>query len=194
MTWTLPNCLTISRIVAAPVVCLMVALGGPEVALWAFGLFCVAALTDFLDGWAARQFNQVSALGKMLDPIADKAMVMLVLAALASLQSESAWLFMIPMAVIILREVLIAGCREYLGGTTLSTTRLAKYKTTVQLTALGVLILAASSSLSADGNANGGSVVYSIGIGLLWLAALLTAITGWDYLKKAVKQIKSQGG
>lgn len=192
MIWTLPNCLTISRILAAPVVCLMVALGGPEIAIWAFALFCVAALTDFLDGWAARRFNQVSALGKMLDPIADKAMVMLVLAALASLQSENAWLFILPMAIIILREVLISGCREFLGSATLSTTMLAKYKTTAQLIAIGVLMLAATLSTADSHGVE--EVIYIIGIVLLWIAAILTAITGWDYLQKALVQISLRKG
>ncbi|MEL6477386.1 MAG: CDP-diacylglycerol--glycerol-3-phosphate 3-phosphatidyltransferase [Pseudomonadota bacterium] len=216
MIWTLPNLLTMLRIAAAPTVAAMVALGGPVLLFPAFLLFAVAALTDFLDGWIARRFDQQSALGQMLDPIADKVMVILVLFGLAAQESQRSWLFLLPAFAILLREIMVSGLREFLGDVKLPVTRLAKWKTTAQLSALGVLLLfsrehaAGTSSLedgasqvvldlliwqrivTADAFLNTLTLGATLGLALLWLAAALTLITGWDYFQKAMPYIRAK--
>ena len=182
--WTLPNLLTVSRILAAPLVGAMVALGGPDWGAAAFVLFAAAALTDFLDGWLARRLNRASALGRMLDPVADKVMVMIVLASLFAHEPNRGWPFALPAFAIILREVLVSGLREYLGEIKLAVTLLAKWKTTVQLVALGALVLAAT--------ADEAGLLHAGGLALLWLAAGLTAITGWDYFAKGLAYIRER--
>ncbi|MEM6905260.1 MAG: CDP-diacylglycerol--glycerol-3-phosphate 3-phosphatidyltransferase [Pseudomonadota bacterium] len=184
MIWTLPNILTLARIVAAPLVALMVALGGPAWAGPAFLLFLVAALTDYLDGWLARRLDQRSALGTMLDPIADKVMVVLVLAALMAHEHNRTFFFLGPALAILMREVLISGLREYLGDVKLPVTRIAKMKTAVQLVALGGLLL--GSALAAGGAPPG---VERLGTGILWLAAGLTVLSGWEYFRQAMPHL-----
>ncbi|MEM9782479.1 MAG: CDP-diacylglycerol--glycerol-3-phosphate 3-phosphatidyltransferase [Pseudomonadota bacterium] len=185
--WTVPNLLTIARIAAAPAVALMLMSGGGA-PVWALVVFTVAALTDFVDGWLARRLGQVSALGTMLDPIADKAMVIIVLAALMAddswLPVGGALLVALPAVVIMLREVLVSGLREYLGAVKLAVTPLAKGKTTLQLVAIGTLI--GAPALRALGAGPGAAdTVLSLGLLLLWLAAGLTLWTGIDYFLKA---------
>ncbi|MEL6267412.1 MAG: CDP-diacylglycerol--glycerol-3-phosphate 3-phosphatidyltransferase [Pseudomonadota bacterium] len=173
--WTIPNILTAGRIAASPVVALMVLEGatGP-----AFALFVVAALTDFLDGWLARALDQRSALGAMLDPIADKAMVILVLAALLG---DAGWAIALPAMAIILREVLVSGLREYLGDVKLAVTRLAKWKTAAQLVAVGALLMPVEAAQAA-------------GVVLLWVAAGLTIVTGMDYFRRARPHLAAREG
>lgn len=184
--WTVPNILTLGRIAAAPIVALMIALGGPGWSGVACVLFIAAALTDFLDGWLARRMNQISALGKMLDPIGDKVMVGLVLLALAA-KTGGDWGFMVPAVVILTREFLVSGLREFLGDVKLNVTRLAKWKTTAQLTALAVLLL-----VDSFPPFHGGLNLLLIGLVLLWLAALLTAITGWDYFTRGIAHLREK--
>ncbi len=184
--WTIPNLLTLGRLIAAPCVLLAFALMPRPVADWAaLTLFVAAALTDWLDGHLARAWAQESGFGRMLDPIADKAMTLIALAALLGLHGPALWLAA-PVAVIVLRETAVAGLREYLKGAEIvSVTRLAKWKTTAQLTAIAVL-LAAAPVEDAFGAAG---VVTSLGAALLWLAALLTAVTGWDYFSRGLAHI-----
>lgn len=181
MIWTLPNCLTVARIVAAPLVAVVFVLLDRPLADWvAFGLFAVASLTDFLDGYLARKLGQQSAVGAMLDPIADKAMVLTALAVILWVH-PAAPLLAIPVAAIILREVLVSGLREYLGDVKLPVTRLAKWKTATQLVGAGLVLL--SSALS------GVPGVAEAGVAVLWLAAVLTVVTGWDYMSRGVRHI-----
>ncbi len=141
MIWTVSNILTFARVLAAPVVALVFVLVDRPLADWvAFVLFVVAALTDYVDGWLARRWEQISEIGKMLDPIADKAMVTIALAVLAGLIGISFW-YVVPVAAILLREVLVSGLREYLGDVKLPVTQLAKWKTTAQMVAIGWLLL-----------------------------------------------------
>ena len=181
---TIPNLLTIGRVIAAPlVVAAFLTLARPAADWVAFLLFSAAAITDFLDGWLARKWGQVSGFGRMLDPIADKAMV-IVAGAVIFYTTALDPLVAAPMTAILLREVLVSGLREYLkGAEILSVTTLAKWKTTVQMVAVGAILL---------GGALGGGAVMTIGVALLWLAALLTVITGWDYFAKGVAYIRSQ--
>ena len=184
--WTIPNLLTIARTAAAPGVALAFALLPRPAADWvALLLFTAAALTDFLDGWLARKWNQTSGFGRMLDPIADKAMVVIALAVLMGLHGTGPALAL-PVAAILLRETLVAGLREYLGGAAvLSVTTLAKWKTTAQLVAIGLML--APGPVASLGGPDG--VVALAGLALLWLAAALTVITGWDYCRKALPHL-----
>ena len=185
---TLPNLLTLSRIVAIP---LLVAL------LWwprwevgyglAFMLYCLMAITDYFDGALARASGAVSRLGIFLDPIADKIMVaavILVLTAKGMLSGLYAGdLHVIAGLIILVREIAVSGLREFLGGLQVSVpvSSLAKWKTTLQLVALGALILAGA--LPAQG------WVHQVGLLSLWGAAILTLVTGWDYLRVGLKHM-----
>ena len=185
---TLPNLLTLSRIVAIP---LLVAL------LWwprwevgyglAFMLYCLMAITDYFDGALARASGAVSRLGIFLDPIADKIMVaavILVLTAKGMLSGPYAGdLHVIAGLIILVREIAVSGLREFLGGLQVSVpvSSLAKWKTTLQLVALGALILAGA--LPAQG------WVHQVGLLSLWGAAILTLVTGWDYLRVGLKHM-----
>src|SRR5688572_6163208 len=172
---TLPNLLTLGRIAAIPVICVFVASGWELLQWLALLLFIAAAVTDWLDGFLARRMNLSSALGKMLDPIADKLLVAALLVTLAWTRQLSA-LDLIPAIAILMREMLVAGLREYLGaaGISVPVSFLAKWKTTVQLVALA-LILAAPMLLGLD----------FIAPLALWIAALLTVWTGWEYLRSS---------
>jgi CDP-diacylglycerol--glycerol-3-phosphate 3-phosphatidyltransferase len=185
---TLPNILTIARVIAAPGVALAFALLPRPAADWvALVLFVGAALTDYLDGLLARRWNQISGFGRMLDPIADKVMVSIALAVLCALHGPTL-LILLPAGAILLREGLISGLREYLkGDAVLSVTPLAKWKTTAQLTAVALMLApapAATLGLSA-------ALVTATGFTLLWMAAALTLVTGWDYLRKALPHLET---
>lgn len=184
--WTIPNILTVARVAAAPGVALAFALLPRPTADWvALVLFVAAALTDFLDGWLARKLNQISAFGRMLDPIADKAMVVIALAVLAGLHGPDP-LLLLPVAAILLRETLVSGLREFLkGATVLSVTTLAKWKTTTQLVAIAVLL--APVPLESVGMPP--TLTTALGLALLWVAAVLTVVTGWDYARKALPHL-----
>lgn len=183
-TWSLPNILTYGRVAAVPVVAGL--LFWPEIhwVRWtALGLFALAAITDFFDGYLARVWQQQSSLGRMLDPIADKLLVaacLLVLVADKTISGVSMW----AAIVILCREILVSGLREYLAELRVSVpvTRVAKYKTTMQLVSLGFLIA---------GPAGEQVLPYTVEIGLvlLWTAALLTLYTGWDYMRSGLKHV-----
>lgn len=189
MQFTIPNILTISRIIAAPLVAVMFLIFDRMEAQWiAFWIFSVAAITDFFDGWLARRWGQVSGFGRMLDPIADKAMVVIAGAVLTNLY-DLRGVVLIPIVLILLREVMVSGLREYLkGAKILDVTFMAKIKTTVQLLAIGALFLAGPLT-----GAPGQFVLYA-GYALLWLAAFLTVATGWDYFRKGVAHIRATEG
>jgi len=183
----LPNILTLSRILAVP---LLVALlwpgerpgAGTLGYLLAFGLYCLMGITDYFDGYLARAQGTVSKLGVFLDPIADKIMVGAVILILCA-NRNIAGVHIIAALVILLREIAVSGLREYLAGLRISVpvSRLAKWKTALQLIALGALILA--------GGLPHVPVVQLIGLVTLWAAALLTLLTGWDYLRVGLKHM-----
>jgi len=168
----LPNQLTIARIIAVPVVCLMIVLGWDWLRWLALFVYVLAAITDWLDGFLARRMSMSSDLGKMLDPIADKLLVGALIVTLAWTRDLSA-LDLIPAIAILFREIFISGLREFMGKRDISVpvTFLAKWKTTVQLVALFFVIL--------QGPWVG---VWFIADVLLWLAAILTVWTGWQYM------------
>ncbi|GIX15615.1 MAG: CDP-diacylglycerol--glycerol-3-phosphate 3-phosphatidyltransferase [Paracoccaceae bacterium] len=181
----LPNLLTWARILAAPATGLVFLAGqDPAAHGVAFALFTAAGLTDFLDGWLARRLGQESALGRMLDPVADKAMVTIALAALMAVRGPDPWL-VLPALAIFLREVLVAGLREHLGAVKLHVTRAAKWKTTAQLVAVGGLLLA--------GALPGAAWLGPAALALLWLAAGLTVWTGFDYMWRATPYLRGEG-
>ncbi len=184
MLTDLPNLLTLSRILAIPVLVGCVALHSPVGDLFATLLFAAAGLTDWLDGHLARRRRQQSDIGRMLDPIADKLLVGATLILLAG-QGRFPDGALYPAIVILLREILVSGLREYLAGLRigLPVTRLAKWKTGFQMGALGTL-------LAGD---DVGALVHlplpvaGIGELMLWVAALLTLVTGWDYLRASLR-------
>lgn len=183
MTWTIPNVLTTLRLLAAPAVAVMFLYFTRPWADWfALVLFVGAAITDYFDGYLARAQGAVSKLGVFLDPIADKIMVGAVILMLAATR-DIAGIHIAAAMIILLREIAVSGLREFLAGLQVSVpvSRLAKWKTTFQLIALGALILA--------GAVPQFPFVQSVGILTLWAAAILTLITGWDYLRVGIKHM-----
>ncbi|WP_375254278.1 CDP-diacylglycerol--glycerol-3-phosphate 3-phosphatidyltransferase [Yoonia sp.] len=213
MNLNLPNILTILRLAAAPGVVLMFLYFARPYADWfALILFVLAAFTDFLDGYLARAWKQESKLGAMLDPIADKAMVIIALVVITGFSNMNPWI-LLPATLIIFREVFVSGLREFLGDTagTLKVTNLAKWKTTAQMVAIAMLFASGAFehyfgmqsrelspemvelAISGDGpdalglwwKYQGMMVSWWGGIIMLWLAAVLTIVTGWDYFQKS---------
>ena len=190
-TLALPNLLTYGRIVAVPAVvgCMYwQLLHGGDVMRWvALAIFIAAGVTDVLDGYIARMWSQQSSFGRMLDPIADKLLVascLLMLAADGTINGLSLW----ASIVILCREILVSGLREYLAELRVSVpvTRLAKWKTTLQLVAIGFLLAGdAGDALFPVGR----PVVTSVGLSLLWLSALLTLYTGWEFFRAGVRHL-----
>jgi cardiolipin synthase len=187
----LPNLLTLSRIVALPV--LIALLWFPQ---WptgygiAFVLYCLMGITDYFDGYLARSQGAVSKLGQFLDPIADKIMVAAVILILVHNRDITGW-SVIAALVILLREIAVSGLREFLGGLRVSVpvSKLAKWKTTFQMIALGALILMGAWPTFAIPFTGGLLTPYSVGYTTLWAAAVLTLVTGWDYLRVGLKHM-----
>src|SRR5579872_2284628 len=174
---SLPNLLTLSRILAIPVVVATFYIQGDYARWFACALFSAAGFTDWLDGHMARRWAQQSELGRFLDPIADKLLVAATLFMLVAKGRLSTEWSLLPALVILCREILVSGLREYLAGLRVGmpVSRLAKWKTAIQMVAIGVLIV---------GDAGPAFLaVKDIGGMLLWVAATLTLITGYDYLR-----------
>ncbi|MEL6167095.1 MAG: CDP-diacylglycerol--glycerol-3-phosphate 3-phosphatidyltransferase [Pseudomonadota bacterium] len=218
MIWTIPNFLSIMRLIAALGVAFSYALLPHPVSDWtAVGLFVLAAATDWVDGVLARALNQQTRFGAMIDPIADKAMVAIALLALSGAYNLDP-LVLIPASLILLREVFVSGLREFLGDTagTLKVTRLAKWKTTFQMVAIALLLAAkvfehyfgivafglgpvmtddilsgrVPDELGLGARYSAMIASYWVGVGLLQLAAILTLLTGGDYLVKAMPHLR----
>ncbi|EET48156.1 CDP-diacylglycerol--glycerol-3-phosphate 3-phosphatidyltransferase [Thalassobium sp. R2A62] len=218
MKWNLPNILTVLRLAAAPGVVVMFLYFNRPLADWfALTLFIVAALTDWVDGYLARAWKQESKFGAMLDPIADKAMVVIALIVITGFSGMTPWI-LLPATVIIFREIFVSGLREFLGDTagTLKVTTLAKWKTTAQMVAIAVLFAKGAfehylidrslgmtpemQQAILDGQIEdelglrwlsmGWDACWYGGTALLWIAAFLTLITGIDYLRKAMPHLR----
>lgn len=214
MRWTVPNILTVLRMVAAPGVALMFLYFHRPWADWfALTLFIVAAITDWFDGYLARLWKQESKFGAMMDPIADKAMVVIALVIITGYSGMNPWLIL-PVTVILFREVFVSGLREFLGAKAglLKVTKLAKWKTTAQMVAIAVLFLGTglehlegiarrgmsveqyaelvtaglADPIKSCGTRGCSSLATTVGLGLIWIAAILTAITGLDYFTKSL--------
>ncbi|MCH7863801.1 MAG: CDP-diacylglycerol--glycerol-3-phosphate 3-phosphatidyltransferase [Proteobacteria bacterium] len=182
---TLPNILTFSRILAIPLVIGLLLFVNDPLGSWlAFTVYTFACITDFFDGYLARAWHQQSAFGRFLDPIADKLLVASVLLVLVGIDRISG-LTVLPAAVILCREILVSGLREFLAEVRVSVpvTALAKWKTTIQMLALGFLLVGPS------GPDFGPLTTTEVGIWGLWGAALLTLFTGYDYLVAGLKHI-----
>ena len=218
MTWNIPNVLTVLRLLAAPGVAVMFLYFHRPWADWlALTLFVGAAVTDWFDGYLARLWKQESKFGAMLDPIADKAMVLIAIMVITGYSGMNPWLIL-PATVIFFREVFVSGLREFLGNVAgeLKVTKLAKWKTTAQMVAIAVLFLgtgveylegirmqgmtpeqyaeAVSAGLADPirtcGGCDCGAYATTVGLVLIWIAAVLTLITGWDYFRKALPYLK----
>ena len=219
MKWTLPNILTVIRLFAAPAVAVMFLYFHRPLADWfALTLFITAAITDWFDGYIARAWAQESKFGAMLDPIADKAMVVIALVIITGYSGMNPWLIL-PVTAILFREVFVSGLREFLGAKAglLKVTKLAKWKTTAQMVAIAILFLGtglehlegiARQGLTPDQYADlvsqgladpirscgkkGDCSSYAtmVGLGLIWVAAILTLVTGWDYFRKSLPYLR----
>lgn len=203
MRWTIPNILTVFRLIAAPGVALVFVVFDRPVADWfAIALFILAALTDYVDGRLARAWKQETNFGRMMDPIADKAMVVIALSVIVGLSGINP-LILVPVAFILFREVFVSGLREFLGAKAgkLKVTYLAKWKTTVQMVAIPVLLLAGVFEYER----RHGQIWYdswfhdwaswtlaNAGLLLIWIAGLLTVMTGLDYLIKAMPFLRDR--
>jgi CDP-diacylglycerol--glycerol-3-phosphate 3-phosphatidyltransferase/cardiolipin synthase len=187
--FNLPNVLTYGRVAAVPVVAALLFWPDDDWMRWtALGVFAAAAITDFFDGYLARVWEQQSALGRMLDPIADKLLVaacLLVLVSNKTIVGLSVWAGLI----ILCREILVSGLREFLAELRVSVpvTTVAKWKTTLQLVALGFLIAGPAGERVLPGT-------ITIGVVLLWIAALLTLYTGWDYFRAGIRHVVDHEG
>lgn len=180
----LPNILTFFRIAILPVIIALFFIPGLWAAWTALGLYTLASITDFLDGYIARKMNFESALGRFLDPISDKIFIASLLIALVGFDRlEGVW--MIPAIIILIRELLVSGLREFLGpmDVQLPVSKLAKWKTTVQMIALGFLVVGNHGDILLPN-----TLMY--GQWGLTIAAILTVITGWSYLIAGLKHIK----
>ena len=220
MKWTVPNILTIGRLVAAPLLPVMFLYFQHPWSDWfALVLFIVAALTDYIDGYLARAWGQESTFGAAMDPIADKAMVLIALLVINGYSGLTPWI-VLPSALIIYREVFVSGLRETLGdrARALKVTGLAKWKTMVQMVAIAVLFSKGifEHYLGMQSFGMDQQMVFDIldgvepdllglrwkyqgmvwagwgGIALLWLAATLTMLTGWDYFRKALPFLRDE--
>jgi cardiolipin synthase (CMP-forming) len=180
----LPNVLTYGRVAAAPLVVALLFWPGEFWARWtALAIYCAAAITDFFDGYLARAWSQQSSLGRMLDPIADKLLVAAALLMLVADRTIAGW--SLGAAIVILcREILVSGLREYLAELRVSVpvSTVAKWKTAAQFVALGFLIAGPAGEAVLPGAAR-------IGVALLWIAAILTLYTGWDYMKASYDHV-----
>ena len=186
---SLPNLLTLSRILAVPILVFLLWKPAPWDYAITFVLYCIVGITDYFDGYLARAQGQISKLGQFLDPIADKIMVAAVIIMLmASRKADGDAPIIedfnvIPALIILLREIIVSGLREFLAELKVSmpVSGLAKWKTTFQLVSLGALIL---------GGAVPGQVwVHNVGLASLWAAAALTLVTGYDYLRTGIRHM-----
>lgn len=187
-TVSLPNILTYGRILAVPLVVLCFFMDGyfksSNAARWsAFAIFLAASISDFFDGYLARIWHQTSAFGRMLDPIADKLLVSACLLLLAADGTIAGWTLWAAI-IILCREILVSGLREYLAELKVGVpvSRLAKWKTTLQLTAISFLLIGSAGDWILPH-------LTEIGRFLLWVAAVLTLITGWDYFRAGLKHV-----
>ncbi len=179
---SLPNILTLLRIALIPVIVALILIDGSVARWWALALFSIAAITDYFDGLIARKMQLISPLGRMLDPIADKLLVGALLIAFA--YEGSFDIILIWAAIIIMmREIAVSGLREFLGAQQIivNVSSLAKYKTTIQLIALGGIFLVPLIGF-----------IQPLAIAMMWLATALTIYTGYEYFAGAWPQLSGK--
>lgn len=178
----LPNILTLSRIFIIPIIVVCFYIDSTNAKYIGAILYILACVTDFLDGYLARQWHQISGFGKFCDPVADKVLVSITVFMIAGVGVIHG-IHLIAAAVILAREILVSGLRSYLGQIqkVLPVTNFAKWKTAIQMCSIAALLLYIPSEVK---------LYYVLGIMLLWLAAILTTITGYWYLKNGFKYIE----
>lgn len=183
LAFSLPNLLTYGRIAAVPALVACYFFKGDLFNWLALGIFAAASITDFFDGYLARIWSQQSAIGRMLDPIADKLLVASALLMLVANGVINGWLLWAAL-IILSREMLVSGLREYLAEVEVSVpvSRIAKWKTAMQMVSIGFLLSVPAGEKLIPG-------VTQLGYGLLWLSALLTIYTGYDYLRAGVTHV-----
>jgi cardiolipin synthase len=183
MIFNVPNCLTLIRIALIPVIAVFMFFDNAIGSWIALGFYTIACVTDWFDGYIARKQNITSAFGRFLDPIADKLLIAILLLIFVAMDRLYGW-WILPASVILFREVLIAGLREFLGPQNIAihVSKLAKWKTTAQMVAMGFLVV---------GNFGDALLPETVLIGqiLISIAAILTFITGWDYMRQGIKAI-----
>jgi cardiolipin synthase (CMP-forming) len=182
--WNLPNILTYGRIAAAPLVGATFYIPGDWGPWTAFTVFVIASITDYFDGYLARAWQQQSVLGRMLDPIADKLLVavsILILVADGMLAGWSIW----AAVIVLMREIFVSGLREFLAELRVSVpvTRLAKWKTTMQLVAIAALLVAPALQGAKSG------IIIDLGLTFFWATAIVTLYTGYDYFRAGLRQL-----
>ena len=180
--YTIPNIITFIRIILIPIILYLLFSENPNIVLLAGGLFIVSSVSDYFDGYLARVLNQSSKLGTLLDPIADKLLIASVIVVLVDTNVISN-LHVIPAIIILLREIAISGLREFLAkmNTDMPVSKLAKYKTTFQMVSLSILIISLGFQLN--------DFLWNLGLVTLWIAAIITLLSGYNYMAKGLKHI-----
>ena len=180
--YTIPNIITFIRIILIPIILYLLFSENPNIVLLAGGLFIVSSISDYFDGYLARVLNQSSKLGTLLDPIADKLLIASVIVVLVDTNVISN-LHVIPAIIILLREIAISGLREFLAkmNTDMPVSKLAKYKTTFQMVSLSILIISLGFQLN--------DFLWNLGLVTLWIAAIITLLSGYNYMAKGLKHI-----
>jgi CDP-diacylglycerol--glycerol-3-phosphate 3-phosphatidyltransferase len=180
--YTIPNIITFIRIILIPIILYLLFSENPNIVLIAGGLFIISSISDYFDGYLARVLNQSSKLGTLLDPIADKLLIASVIVVLVD-TNVIANLHVIPAIIILLREIAISGLREFLAkmNTDMPVSRLAKYKTTFQMVSLSILIISLGFQLN--------DFLWNLGLVTLWIAAIITLLSGYNYMAKGLKHI-----
>ena len=180
--YTIPNIITFIRIFLIPIILYLLFSENPNIVLIAGLLFIVSSVSDYFDGYLARTLNQSSKLGTLLDPIADKLLIASVIVVLVDTGVISN-IHVVPAIIILLREIAISGLREFLAklNTDMPVSKLAKYKTTFQMVSLSILIISLGFELN--------DLLWSIGLITLWIAAIITLLSGYNYMVKGLKHI-----
>ena len=180
--YTIPNIITFIRIFLIPIILYLLFSENPNIVLIAGLLFIVSSVSDYFDGYLARTLNQSSKLGALLDPIADKLLIASVIVVLVD-TSVISNIHVVPAIIILLREIAISGLREFLAklNTDMPVSKLAKYKTTFQMVSLSILIISLGFELN--------DLLWNIGLITLWIAAIITLLSAYNYMVKGLKHI-----
>ena len=180
--YTIPNIITFIRIFLIPIILYLLFSENPNIVLIAGLLFIISSVSDYFDGYLARTLNQSSKLGTLLDPIADKLLIASVIVVLVDTGVISN-IHVVPAIIILLREIAISGLREFLAklNTDMPVSKLAKYKTTFQMVSLSILIISLGFELN--------DLLWNIGLITLWIAAIITLVSGYNYMVKGLKHI-----
>ena len=180
--YTIPNIITFIRIFLIPIILYLLFSENPNIVLIAGLLFIVSSVSDYFDGYLARTLNQSSKLGTLLDPIADKLLIASVIVVLVDTGVISN-IHVVPAIIILLREIAISGLREFLAklNTDMPVSKLAKYKTTFQMVSLSILIISLGFELN--------DLLWNIGLITLWVASIITLLSGYNYMVKGLKHI-----